>query len=268
MSSRKNISLVDHNRRAWDRLSSEGIRWGEPVSADQIELARQGDWHISLAGAPVPRDWLGDVTGKAILGLASGGGQQAPILAAAGGTVTVLDLSPVQLERDEVLAERHQIPIRIEQGTMTDLSRFADESFDLVLMPVAANNIPDPQPVWKECFRVVRTEGSFLAGFVNPLVFLFEENDGSEPAQGLAVKHKLPFDEYGSLSKTGREEAVKRQSVFQWSHTLDALIGGQLRAGFHLIDFRESHRTDERAPNINRFSPTYFATRAVRPAAT
>jgi len=33
---------------------------------------------------PVPREWFGDLKGKKLLGLASGGGQQMPIFTAAG----------------------------------------------------------------------------------------------------------------------------------------------------------------------------------------
>lgn len=265
-SSRHKPNLIDHNREAWDRLSTEGILWGEPVSGAQIESARQGDWQISLAGAPFPTDWLGTVQGKSVLCLASGGGQQGPILAAAGANVSVLDLSSVQLEKDEGLAAKYQLPLRTIQGNMTDLSHFAVDKFDVVLMPVSVNNVPDPQLVFEECFRVIRDKGVFLAGFINPVVFLFEENDGLEPTRGLEVKYKLPFDEYESMSKGERREAADRKTVFQWSHTMDALIGGQLRAGFHIIGFEESYRTDERAPSINRFSPTYFTTKSVKPA--
>lgn len=263
----ENMDLVDHNRAAWDRMSSEGIAWGEPVSSNEIERARQGTWQISLAGEPIPRDWMGNVAGQDILCLASGGGQQAPVLAAAGAAVTCLDLSPVQLEKDKLLAERHQLSLRIEQGTMTDLSRFDDDSFHMVLLPVAVNNIPDPQPVWDECFRVIQSQGLLLAGFINPLVFLFEENDGSSSGRGLTVENRLPYEEYGSLSERERAQAVERKTVLQWSHTLDTLIGGQLRAGFRITGFVECHRSDKRAPTINRFSSTYFSTRAVKPTA-
>ena len=52
--------------------------------------------------------------------------------------------------------------------------------------------------------------------------------------------------------------------VFSRSHTLEAIIGGQARAGFAITDFFESRRTDARAPSINKLCPTYFATLAVK----
>src|SRR5690348_12552434 len=67
-----------------------------------------GDWSIVLIGRePVDRSWLPtDLTGKDVLCLASGGGQQGPILAAARTRVTVFDDSPRQLGRDQMVAAR------------------------------------------------------------------------------------------------------------------------------------------------------------------
>lgn len=82
------MDLLQHNRLAWNKLSDGGIAWGIPVSAEDLNAARQGQWQIQLAGnTPVPRSWFGDsgdVQGQRVLCLAAGGGQQAPLLAAAG----------------------------------------------------------------------------------------------------------------------------------------------------------------------------------------
>lgn len=258
------LDLLEHNRRAWNRLSNDGILWSQPVSSELIEEARQGRWDLFLAGGTVPRSWLGDVAGKDILCLASGGGQQAPLLAAAGAHVTSFDISDAQLAKDKLVAERENLTIRIEQGSMTDLSRFDSGKFDLIFLPVSVNAVPDVQPVWRECCRVLRARGVLLAGFINPLVYLFQENDGSSPNQGLTVINRLPYAEYESFTEEERRSTVEAQSVFLWSHSLESLIGGQLAAGFVLTDFQESYRTDDRAPIINAYCPTYFATRAVK----
>ena len=124
------MNIQEHNSTAWDKLADENIEWSIPVSSEEIEKARRGEWEIILtATTAVPREWFGDVRGKDILCLASGGGQQVPILAAAGANVTSFDNSAKQLERDRFVAERENLEIRIEQGDAADLSRFANESF-------------------------------------------------------------------------------------------------------------------------------------------
>jgi len=81
-----------YNRNAWNKAVDTGDRWTIPVTDAAIAAAREGLWEIVLTPTkPVPGSWLPDLNGLDILCLASGGGQQGPILAAAGGTVTVFD---------------------------------------------------------------------------------------------------------------------------------------------------------------------------------
>ncbi len=94
--------------------------------------------------------------GLKILCLACGGGQQAPILAAAGANVTVLDISLNQLKQDEFVASRENLNLKTVQGDMCDLSQFNNNSFDMVYCPVSVTYIPDVLPVFKESYRVLK----------------------------------------------------------------------------------------------------------------
>lgn len=49
---------------------------------------------------------VGEMKGKKILGLASGGGQQIPVFTALGADCTVLDYSAEQLKREEEVGKR------------------------------------------------------------------------------------------------------------------------------------------------------------------
>jgi 2-polyprenyl-3-methyl-5-hydroxy-6-metoxy-1,4-benzoquinol methylase len=135
----ENFDPVAHNRAAWDREVDQDNEWTRPVGADVTARARTGDWSVVLMGyQPVPRDWFpADLAGAAVLCLASGGGQQGPVLAAAGADVTVFDNSPRQLGRDEEVAARDGLALRTVLGDMRDLSAFADDRFDLVFNPVS-----------------------------------------------------------------------------------------------------------------------------------
>lgn len=259
------MDMIQHNRAAWNRLSDGGILWGIPVDTETVSKAKAGIWQVQLAGQqPVPHAWFGTngvIEDRDILCLASGGGQQAPLLAAAGANVTSLELSDSMLAKDRILADEHNLNLRSEQGSMTDLSRFPDDSFDTVFLPVALSYVPDVHVVWRESARVLRVGGRLLAGMINPLVSLFEENEG-EDSVGLQVINELPFAEIDALPTIERDAAMARGMVFVWSHTLADLIGGQLSAGFRLLEFTEARRSDPRAPSINRYTATYFMTAA------
>jgi SAM-dependent methyltransferase len=257
------MDLLNHNRRAWNRAAASGIVWSVPVDSATIAAARTGEWSVILTPTrPVPRDWFGELRGRRVLGLASGGGQQMPIFAAAGARVVSFDLSDEQLARDRQVAERERLDVRCVQGDMADLSCFDDGSFDLVFHPASNVFVPDLAPVWREAQRVLRPGGVLLAGFVNPAVFLFD-HDEAERTQTLVVRHRLPYSDLEGLSPADLRRKVDAGDPLEFSHSLDAQIGGQLRAGFTITGFYEDGWFDD-SWLFARHSPVAIATRGVR----
>ncbi|HEX6182786.1 MAG TPA: class I SAM-dependent methyltransferase [Pyrinomonadaceae bacterium] len=256
------MDVRDYNRRAWDRQVEGGNEWTVPVGPEVIAEARRGRWSVLLTEQkPTPRDWFPEeMSGLEVLCLASGGGQQGPTLAAAGARVTVLDNSPAQLAQDRLVAEREGLELATFEGDMRDLSRFADESFDLVFHPVSNLFVPDVRPVWREAFRVLRRGGALLAGFNNPALYIFGWQE--EERAALEVKYSLPYSDVESLDAEARERLLASGTPVEFSHTLEDLIGGQLAAGLHLTALYEDRHRD--LP-VAGFMPTYVATRAVKP---
>ena len=257
------MDVRDLNRTAWDKLVDKGIRWSIPVGAEGIAAARNGEWEIYLTPTrPVPRAWLPAVAGKRILCLASGGGQQGPILAAAGAVVSVLDNSPRQLRQDRLVAEREGLEIETVEGTMKDLSPFPANRFDYIVHPVSNCFVDDVRPVWREAYRVLKPGGSLLSGFNNPDVYLF---DTDAMASGrLEVKFRLPYSDLERLDEEQSRSKADQGVPMEFSHTLELLIGGQMEAGFALVGLYEDRDLPGENALINQHLWPYIATRAVK----
>jgi SAM-dependent methyltransferase len=259
------VNILERNRQAWNKESREGGPWSIPVDPATIARARTGDWQVILTPTrPVPRHWFGDLRDRDVLCLASGGGQQVPVLAAAGARVVSFDLSDEQLAKDRLVAEREGLAVEFIRGDMADLSAFADGRFDLIFHPASNVFAPDVRIVWKECYRVLRVGGALLAGIMSPSLFLFD-HDEVERTGVLTVKYRLPFSHLASLDGEEKQRWLDSGAMAEFSHSLDAQIGGQLDAGFVLAGLFEDTWTDE-ATLLNRFAPVAFATWAVKPA--
>lgn len=198
--------------------------------------------------------------GTDVLALASGGGQQAPLLAAAGARVTVVDISEGQLALDRAVAEREDLQIKTMQADVSDLSVFEDSSFDFIVHPIANAFIADVGSVWREAFRVLREGGAMVAGFNNPAVYLFDWKDHERGV--LTVRNRLPFSDASVLPPDERDGYIERGVALEFSHTLEEQIGGQIEAGFEIVGFYED-RQDDLA--LAAFMATSMATRARKP---
>jgi SAM-dependent methyltransferase len=252
-----------YNARAWDKAVERASRWTTPVPPEEIAAARRGVWQIVLTPTqPVPRAWFPPLAGADVLCLAGGGGQQGPILAAAGARVTVFDNSPQQLAQDRFVARRDGLDLHTVEGDMRDLSVFADATFDLIVHPTSNLFTPEVRPVWRECFRVLRAGGVLLAGFCNPILYIFDQELAD--AGVLQVRHTLPYSDLSSLTAAERAAYLDDLQPLEFGHTLTDQIGGQLDAGFVLTGFYEDIWPGVK---LNEYTPTYIATRAVKPIA-
>jgi SAM-dependent methyltransferase len=255
------MDVRDYNRQVWDDNVEKGNQWTIPVSSEAVAAARRGDWEIVLTPTiPVPKAWFGELQQADVLCLASGGGQQGPILAAAGANVTVYDYSPRQLAQDRQVAERDGLSLATVAGDMADLSIFPDASFDLIFHPVSNVFVPDVKPVWREAFRVLRPGGALLSGFTNPVLYLFDMDLAEE---GLyQVKYALPYSDLSSPDEATRRRFRDQGMALEFGHTLQDQIGGQIQAGFLIAGFYEDIHPEER---LSQFTSLFIATRAIKP---
>ena len=232
------MDIKNYNAEAWNKQVEAQNEWTQPVTQAQVLAARNGEWQVVLTPhKSVPHKWFGDIAGKEVLCLASGGGQQGPILAAAGAEVTVFDLSQKQLAQDEFVAHRDGLALKTVQGDMTDLTCFENESFDLIFHPCSNNFIPELSGLWSESARVLKPGGRLLSGFLNPAAYIF---DWFEAEKGITkLRHKLPFSDVNSLTEAELALLKQQNEPLVFSHSFEEQIKGQLDNGLVLVDMYE-----------------------------
>ena len=222
------------------------------LNSFRVKKAKNGEWGVYLIPTKtVPHEWFGEMRGKKILGLASGGGQQMPIFAALGAKCTVLDYSEKQLESERMVAQREGYDITIVRADMTKRLPFDDNSFDLIFHPVSNCYVYAVLPIWRECARVLKPGGRLLAGLDNGFNYAFDEDETK-------IINTLPFNPLEDEDQM--RQLQKDDSGIQFSHTAHEQLTGQLKAGLQLLDLYEDTNGygNLHAHNI----PTYWATLA------
>ena len=229
-------NYVSYNSRLWDAWSEDHTTWTIPLTPEQFQQAKNGPIEFVLTPTKkVPLSWF-EGMGKDVLGLASGGGQQGPVMAAHGYRVSILDNSMRQLKAERLVADRENYPVLALQADMTLPFPFKDESFDIIIHPVSNCYIENLQPTWNECYRVLRHGGVLMAGWTNPIMYMFDDEALDNSDAPLIIRNKLPYNGRLEIEK-GAELTL--DTGYQFSHTWEAQIGGQLKAGFLLKDFYE-----------------------------
>ena len=252
---RENLSYQDINARTIDSWNQdEGWEWGRPISHEVYEKAKQGEWGVYLTPTKtMPRSWFPEnLKGVKILGLASGGGQQMPVFAALGMECTVLDYSPSQLASEKLVAEREGYDIEIIRYDMTKPLPFGDESFDIIFQPVSTCYIEEVKPLFKECARILKKGGLFITGCDNGVNFLTYDEK--------TIEVVMPFNPLKNEEQ--RKFLEESNSGYQFSHSLEENIGGQLEAGLVITHIYEDIDNWGRLAELN--IPAYYATRAVK----
>lgn len=247
-------SYQDINKEVIDRWVEEGWEWGVPISHQEYLNALNGEWNVLLTPTkPVPHEWLGELKGKKILGLASGGGQQMPVFNALGAICSVIDYSSKQIESEHLVAHREGYDIEAIEGDISLKLPFEDETFDIIFHPISNCYIKDVYHVFNEAYRILKKGGIFLAGLGNEINYMVSEDEKS-------IVWKMPFDP--TLDEKARQFMEKEDCGMQFSHTLEEQIGGQLKAGFKLVDLYEDTNGSGYLHDLN--IKTFFATKAVK----
>lgn len=258
-------SIIKHNEDAWNTLAQSQCAWSQPVSSQIINNAKAENWQVHITKKPVPADWLPkDIRGKKILCLASAGGQQAPVLAAAGADVTVFDLSQQQLEQDRFVAERDGLKLTTVQGDMRDLLQLDSNVFEYIIHPISNLYIPDLTDLWKESYRVLISGGSLLASFYNPVLFIFDRDDELTKQKLLRPKYNLPYSDQSNLTKEEYQQKLSSDEAIVFGHTLTEQISKQIDAGFIITGFYEDDHPSPRFL-IEKYMQGMIATKATKP---
>ena len=174
-----------------------------------------------------------NATGKDVLCLASGGGQQTAMFGLVDARVTVLDLAAGQLRGDQKAARHYGYQVRTVQGDMRDLSVFEDCSFDHVVQGISITFVPDVREVYREVFRVLRHDGLYAVAHCNPATYPITFDGPNNGWDGTAYRIAEPYCGGPIRAEVGgAENMAEGIPIGEHRHLYRDIFNGLLDLGF------------------------------------
>ncbi|MEE2796370.1 MAG: class I SAM-dependent methyltransferase [Planctomycetota bacterium] len=231
------------NAAAWDRLAKAHDALASPACDEAFTDPR--NWLGT--GGPADRPWLpSSLRGLEVLCLAAGGGKHGPIYAAAGASVTVVDLSASMLDLDRQVARERKLHLELIQSSMDELTMLENDYFDLVIHPVSSCYLPTLKQVFSEIVRVCRPGGLYMSQHKSP------RSLQSSLQPNLNGRYELLFPECQSGDNSralppAPPSRLREAGTDEFVHSLTDILGGICRAGFSIEDFFEPNEGDQEA---------------------
>ncbi len=251
--------IAQINIQRWQALADADALFTRPLLDLTPDAARE---FVDGEGLP------GDVTGKNVLCLAAGGGQQSAAFALLGANVTVYDLSEAQLERDRQAAAHYGVNIRAVQGDMRDLSALDTDAFDVVYQPFSIGYVPDATIVFAQVARILRSGGLYYVANDNPFFCGLSMSDWN--GEGYVLK--MPYQDGAAYISPDPDWVYSRSSkplpevreARLYRHTLANTLNSLLQLGFtlvHISDSKHIYADPDAAPgtwdHFMAYAPAY-----------
>jgi SAM-dependent methyltransferase len=246
----------EQNRHAWDLRVIQGKPHTQPATQEEfLDPMRV----IDECG------WLKDgVAAKRVLCLAAGGGKHGPLLAAAGASVTVVDISPMMLELDRRIAAQRGLRLDLIEASMDHLAMLESSSFDLVIQPVSTCYVPDVVAVYREVSRVTAPDGLYISQHKQPACLQAE----MIPSGG-GYRLIEPYYRCGPLPPALDHSQHREAGTAEFLHRWEELLGGLCRTGFLIEDLVEPRHGEVSAEpgtfaHRSAFVPPFLTVKARR----
>nr|NLD40436.1 class I SAM-dependent methyltransferase [Actinomycetales bacterium] len=207
------------NARFWTGYTEEYLaEHGGTLGEEQLLWCPEGLTE-DLAGL------LGKVDGRDVLEVGCGAAQGSRWIAAHGGNATGIDISPGMLAAGRAAVEQAGLAVTLLEADARRLP-FEDASFDTAFTAFGAIPfVPDPERIFLEVARVLRPGGRWVFSTSHPMRWVFA--DDPAPSHLRVVRPYFDREPYLETDEGGLAYA-------EFQHTLAALVGGLVAAGFRI----------------------------------
>lgn len=144
--------------KAWDRLAEKWI----------YSYTEHGDFNRQYIIDPAIFRMIGSVKGLTILDAGCGNGYLCRLLAKKGAKMAGVDISKRFIEIAKQKEKEAPLDIMYYSGTLSNLTMFSNERFDIVISNLALMDVLDLEKAMMEINRVLKKNGRLIFSIMHP----------------------------------------------------------------------------------------------------
>jgi SAM-dependent methyltransferase len=188
---------------------------------------------------------VGDVSGKSLLHLQCHFGIDTLSWARHGATVTGVDFSERAIRAARALSDELSIPATFLTSNVYELPEKLDGEFDIVYTSYGVIYwLPDLTRWARVAARFVRPGGTFYIAEFHPVGYMFDTDNGRDPAMVDYVRRYPYFHSTEPIVEDVPDYAdpnapVKNARTFEWPHPLSDVANALIEAGLQIGSVHE-----------------------------
>lgn len=224
--------------RAWDENAEQWVR----------HVRAGWDRYREDFNNPMFLAFLPELAGRSAIDLGCGEGRNTREFAQRGARMTGVDVSKKMIEAAVAAEAQEPLGISYREVSFSDLSVFADGSFDLAVSTMALMDGPDFEGAAREGYRVLRPGGGFYFSVLHPCfvtpVQKWIVNDAGEEIGfrvGEYFTDEIHIDRW--RFKAAPEESGDPFAIPRFPYRLETYINGLCAAGFRILKIQEPRPT-------------------------
>ena len=208
------------NIESWDRVAA---RRGGAGSTGVVQYGPDLPTEAELR-------LCGDLSGRRVLDIGCGSGENAVTMASQGAHVIAIDVSRAQIALGKRLAETAEIRVEWHESDAADLAFLRADSIDLALSTGVVDEIEDFDRLLRQVHRVLRPGSAFVFSHEHPMR-LAVGRDGAAPGAlplGRLEVRRSYFDP-APIDVTCEDEPIQ-----MWPRTIADVFSALHRAGYRV----------------------------------
>jgi len=255
------MAIFNKNKNEEQKTEKEVAQDWDKNADEWAQQVQQGfDVYREYFNKPAFFHFVGDVKNQKALDAACGEGYNTRVLARNGALATGVDISEKMIKNAIEKEKREPLGIEYKNVSLSDLSCFPNDTFDVVISFMALMDCPNYQSAVKEIYRVLKKGGRFFFNITHPCFFT-KGYDWKEDESGKAVEiieghyfEKTPFTIYWEFSHATQSLDVDSSFISSiFTRTISEYINGLIDQGFVIKKLEEPRPSEEVCQKFRRF---------------